>query len=121
MHAVVDPVPAAILVPAQFPLVALAPLVPAGVPPLVELVVSDAPVNVSAGTVPGVPVKAGAELVPAGVPALTAAVVFWSPVKVGAATVPAGVMVFDPPLVPTSPFAAIVPMTVKPFSAVTSE
>ena len=72
LHAVVAPVPMARLVAAQFPDVAVAPLVPAGVPPLTELVVSDAPVKVSAGTVPGVPLKAGAEFVPAGVPPVTA-------------------------------------------------
>lgn len=105
LQAVVDPVPAAILVAAQFPLVALAPFVPAGVPAETELVVAELPVNVCAGTVPEFPVKVGTPagqemapsvkaplaLVPAGVPAETALVVFESPVKVGAVTVPAGV------------------------------
>lgn len=164
LQAVAEPVPAAMLVVAQFPLVALAPLVPAGVPPLTALDVIEFPVNVCAGTVPAPPVKAGtptghvivsagmvpldpvnvcagtvpappvnvgaatlpagvyefivsagAEFVPAGVPADTALDVTELPVKVGVETVPAGVIVFDPPLVPTSPLAAMVPMTVNPF------
>ena len=46
LQAVVDPVPAAILVAAQLPDVAVALFVPAGVPAPVELVVSLAPENV---------------------------------------------------------------------------
>lgn len=46
LQAVSEPVPAAIAVEAQLPEVAVAPFVPAGVPPLVELVVADEPVNV---------------------------------------------------------------------------
>ncbi len=57
LHAVVEPVPAAMLVAAQLPLVAVAPLeprgvidtvafVPAGVPALTELEVTEFPVNV---------------------------------------------------------------------------
>lgn len=55
LQAVVDPVPAAILVAAQFPVVALAALVPAGVPPETEDDATE------------FPVKVGTELVPAGV------------------------------------------------------
>ena len=95
LQAVVDPVPAAILVAAQFPEVALAALVPAGVPPLVAPVVAVplVPAGVKA-TVPFVPagvkatvafVPAGVKLtvpfVPAGVPALTAEVVPEEPEK----------------------------------------
>lgn len=46
LQAVVDPVPAAILVAAQLPEVAVAPLVPAGVPALTALVVAELPVKV---------------------------------------------------------------------------
>jgi len=59
LQAVVEPVPAAMLVAAQFPLVALAPLVPAGVPALLELVVAELPVKISAGTVPADPANVG--------------------------------------------------------------
>ena len=59
LQAFSDPVPAAMFVAAQLPDVALAPLVPAGVPPLTALVVAEDPVNVCAGTVPALPVKAG--------------------------------------------------------------
>ena len=41
-------------------------------------------------------------------------------VNVGWLTVPVGVMVAFPPLLPTSPFAAIVPCKNLPFSAETS-
>lgn len=101
LQAVVDPVPAAILVAAQFPLVAVAEFVPEGVPAEV------APVVV-------------VELVPAGVPALVAEVVTWEPVKVCAEIVPLGVIVELPPVVPTSPLAAKVPRNIFPLSAVTS-
>ena len=84
LQAVVEPVPAAMLVAAQLPLVAVAAFVPCGVPALVPLVAwLDVPVNT------------------------------------GAVTVPAGVMVAFPPVVPTSPLAAIVPCTNWPFRAVT--
>lgn len=59
LQAVVDPVPAAMLVAAQLPDVADAPLVPAGVPPDVAPLVTEEPVNVWAGTVPAEPVNAG--------------------------------------------------------------
>ena len=59
LHAVVDPVPAAMLVAAQFPEVAEAPLVPAGVPAVTALVVADEPVNTWAGTVPALPANVG--------------------------------------------------------------
>ena len=52
LHAVVDPVPAAIFVAAQLPLVAVAPFDPAGVPALVALVVPSDPVKVGCETVP---------------------------------------------------------------------
>lgn len=81
------------------------PLVPAGVPPLVALVVAELPVKVSAGTVPGVPLNAGAATVPAGV-------------KLAVAFDPVGVMSSAPPVVPTSPCAANVPITVTPSRAV---
>ena len=111
LQAVVEPVPAAIFVAAQFPLVAVAPLVPAGVPPLVALVVSEAPANVGTLDPPvghaiapsvnaplafvGTPtgqeiapsVKPPPELDPAGVPPLTALVVSLAPVKACAAAV----------------------------------
>ena len=108
LQAVVEPVPAAILVAAQFPEVAEAPLVPAGVPALTAEVVALEPVKVWAGTVPAVPVKVSAGTVPA------------FPVNVGAATLPVGVMVELPPEVPTSPFAATVPRSILPFNAATS-
>ena len=101
LQAVVEPVPAAMLVAAQFPDVAVAVFVPAGVPAEV------APVVV-------------VELVPAGVPALTADVVTCDPVKVWALMVPEGVMVALPPVCPTSPLATSVPRSVFPLSAVTS-
>ena len=44
LHAVVEPVPAAIFVAAQFPLVALVEFVPAGVPPVVAPLVTCEPV-----------------------------------------------------------------------------
>jgi hypothetical protein len=52
LHAVVAPVPAAMLVAAQFPDVAEAAFVPAGVPPEVAELVALDPVNVGAATVP---------------------------------------------------------------------
>lgn len=54
------------------------------------------PENVSAGTVPAFPVNVGAATLPAGV-------------KLAVAFDPVGVIVFAPPVPPTSPFAAIVP------------
>ena len=125
LQAVVEPVPAAMFVAAQLPLVAVAPLVPAGVPPLVALVVSDAPENVGTLEPPvgheiapsvnaplafvGVPtgqeiapsVKPPPEFDPAGVPPLTALVVSLAPVKACAAavkelTVSAGTEVLEP-------------------------
>ena len=101
LQAVVAPVPAAMLVAAQLPLVAVAAFVPVGVPALV------APLVVLV-------------FVPAGVPALTADVVAELPVKVGAATVPVGVIVAFPPVVPTSALAASVPRSILPFKAETS-
>lgn len=65
-------------------------------------------------------VKDTVELVPAGVPALTASLATASPVKVGWETVPAGVRVSEPPVVPTSPCAARVPIRVTPSRAVSS-
>ena len=65
-------------------------------------------------------VNAGALLVPAGVPPLTALVVLLPPVNVGAATVPVGVIVSDPPVVPASPLAIVVPITVNPAKLVSS-
>jgi hypothetical protein len=67
LQAVAEPVPAAMFVVAQFPEVALAPFVPAGVPALTAELVAEEPVKTSAGTVPGVPVNVGAATVPAGV------------------------------------------------------
>lgn len=112
LQAVVDPVPAAMFVAVQFPLVAVAAFVPAGVPADVAPVV----------VVPFVPagVKLTVPFVPAGVPALTADVVPADPLKVGWLTVPVGVMVAFPPVVPTSPFAASVPCRNWPLSALTS-
>ena len=127
--AVNDPVPAAMFVAALLPLVVVAAFVPPGVPALTALDVADDPVKTSAGTVPALPEKvgtpAGQEITSAGmVPELpvniSAATVPGVPVNVGAATVPAGVnaavpfvpagvMLFDPPAPPTSPFAASVP------------
>jgi hypothetical protein len=46
LQAVVEPVPAAMFVAAQLPLVALAPFVPAGVPALTAELVADEPVKV---------------------------------------------------------------------------
>jgi hypothetical protein len=66
------------------------------------------PVKVSAGTVPADPVNVGAATVPAGV-------------KLAVAFDPVGVTLFAPPVVPTSPFAAIVPYGIAPLSAETSE
>ncbi len=92
LQAVNDPVPAAMLVAAQLPLVALAPFVPAGVPPLTALVVADDPVKTCAGTVPADPENAGTPAgqaivplatVPAGVPPVVAPVVPALPVNVG--------------------------------------
>lgn len=113
LQAVVEPVPAAMLVAAQFPLVLVATLtkVPSPGTPLIvgtpaghEIVsagtVPEFPVNVSAGTVPALPLNvgtpAGQEIVSAGtvpeVPVnVCAGTVPDEPVKVGAATVPAGV------------------------------
>ncbi len=82
---------------------------PAGVPAL-----SDEVVAVD-------PVKAGAATVPAGVPPDVAELTTLDPVNVGAEIVPAGVIVSEPPVVPTSAFAASVPMIVLPFSAATSD
>lgn len=125
LQALSDPVPAAIAVAAQFPLVAVAPFVPAGVPPLVALVVSDAPANVGTLEPPvghaiapsvnaplafvGTPtgqeiapsVKPPPEFDPDGVPPLTALVVSLAPVNACAAavkelTVSAGTEVLDP-------------------------
>lgn len=86
LQAVVDPVPAAMFVAAQFPLVAVAAFVPAGVPadvaPLVAVPFVPAGVKL---TVPFVPagVKLTVPFVPAGVPALTADVAPADPLKVG--------------------------------------
>ena len=93
------------------------PFVPAGV--------KDAVLFVPAGVNEAVPlVPAGVKLtlpfVPAGVPALTALVVPWLPVNAGVDTVPVGVMLFEPPVVPTSPLAAVVPWIITPLSASTS-
>ena len=112
LHAVVEPVPAAMFVAAQFPEVAEAPLVPAGVPALTADVVALDPVKVSAGTVPALPVNVGAATVPAGVYEFIA--------SVGWLTVPVGVIVALPPLAPTSPFAATVPRSIFPLNAETS-
>ena len=57
LHALSEPVPAAIAVDAQLPVVAVAPFVPAGVPAVTALVFADEHVKVSAGTVPAFPVK----------------------------------------------------------------
>jgi len=84
----------------------------------VPVLTTIAAVAVAAIAVPPVVVV---PLVPAGVPALTALVVEELPVKVGAETLPLGVMVALPPVWPTSPFAARVPRSIFPFSAVTSE
>lgn len=62
-------------------------------------------------------VSAGTELVPLGVPAVSLDVAALEPVKVGALTVPVGVIVSEPPVVPTSPAANVVPRSTKPFSA----
>ena len=97
------------------------------------------PVKVSAGTVPGLPEKVGTlagqaiagalfvpagvketvPFVPVGVPALTALVVAELPENICAAAVKVaivGVIVLDPPMVPTSPLAANVPNGMDPFS-----
>lgn len=106
------------------PIVLKAPLeVPAFEPDTVATVaVPFVPAGVKL-TVPFVPagVKFTVPFVPTGVPALTAELVFWFPVKVGWLTVPAGVMVAFPPDVPTFEFAAIVPRSILPLSAETSE
>jgi hypothetical protein len=105
LQAVVEPVPAAMLVAAQLPEVAVAALVPAGVPALVAPDVA----------VPFVPagVKETVEFVPAGV--------YEFMVSVGWLTVPVGVIVAFPPVVPTSPLAATVPRSILPLSAETSD
>ena len=127
LHAVADPVPAAMFVAAQFPLVALAPLVPAGVPPLTALVVLELPANV--GTPAGqeiapslkaplafVGTPAGQATVPPGVPPLTADVVALDPVNVSAGTVPelpVKISAGTVPGVPVKAGAVFVPAGVK--------
>jgi hypothetical protein len=130
LQAVVDPVPAAMFVAAQFPLVAVAPFVPAGVPPLTALVVSEAPektgtldppvgheiapsakappafVGTPTGQAIAPSVNEPPEFDPAGVPALTALVASLPPVKVWAAAV----RLCDA-CVPTSPAADVVTST----------
>jgi hypothetical protein len=114
LHAVVEPVPAAIFVAAQLPLVLVAPFVPAGVPPDTELVVSNEPLKV--GTPPGqVIVSAG--IVPWEPEKLSAGTVPACPLNTGAATVPVGVIESDPPVPPTSLLAANVPRTMNEFSS----
>lgn len=134
--AVSDPVPAAIFVAAVFPLVVVAPFVPAGVPALTALDVTELPVNVSAGTVPLEPANVGTPtgheivcagpvtvpFVPAGVPALTADVVALEPLNACAAAVrvaTVGVIEFAPPVPPMSPCAASVPSGMAASRAVT--
>ena len=87
-----------------------AAIVPAGVPAVTADVAW-----------PTIPVKIGAATVPAGVPALAAEDVTRDPTNTGAEIVPVGVIVFDPPVVPTSPFATSVPIIVLPLSAATSD
>jgi hypothetical protein len=75
-------------------------------------VLSADPVKTGAATVPSgvtVPVP----FVPAGVPALTALDATLLPVNVG-------VTLSLPPVVPTLPFAAMVPRTIRPFKPATS-
>lgn len=68
--------------------------------------------NVSAGTVPALPVNVGAATPPAGVYEFIA--------SDGWDTVPTGVMLFEPPVAPTFPAIAVVPITVNPASALFS-
>lgn len=129
LQAFAAPVPIRTLVAAQLPVVALAPFVPAGVPPLTAELVALDPVKTCALVVLDDPAKVGTPagqaiafksgvmetvpLVPAGVPALTAELVTELPVKVG-------VTESAPPVVPTLPLAATVPRHIFPLRAETS-
>lgn len=125
LQAFAAPVPINTLVAAQLPVVAVARFTkePMAIAPLVGTPAGHAIVP-SGVTVPVAFVPTGVKLtvpfVPAGVPAETSELAILLPVKVGAVFVPVGVIVSLPPVVPTSPFAATVPMIVLPLSAATS-
>jgi hypothetical protein len=83
------------------------------------------PVNVCEGTTPAFPTNvgtlAGHAIACAGTaaaePVNTGGATVPTGVKAAVAFVPAGVTVFDPPVAPTSPLAAIVPSGIAPLNA----
>ena len=99
------------LPPVAVEVITCVPVVAAVVPPCTSYVTVTVCVWLIT-EVKGVPVNVGAATVPAGVPALLLDVVAPVPEKVWAAAVRVaivGVIVFEPPVPPTSPFAASVP------------